>query len=140
VNVIAASDTDSVEVVFLWPNTQATSFVAFALQDGNTPARGVVATQGADFLTDSIYTVTASFVAGSGACTLSTIADTASLTQFTKFGPFTTYAVGGETCTPATATVAATAIAKQGDATVTAALESLSLSQQIIKGVRLVLP
>jgi hypothetical protein len=135
-------ESDSLQLLFFWPNTQVSSFVGLALVDATVlpspfPAAGVVS-RGGDFLTDSINTFTGSFTAVSGACSFSTIVDTVSFT-FVPGLSFPTYGIN-DTCSPAVATVTGTIISEQGDATASAALQSLAFTQQTINGVRLVLP
>ena len=129
-------NTDSIQFVIFWPNTQVSSFVGLIVEGGTIPTGAPgVGSQAGDFLSDSINTFNGTFAVAPGTCNLSAIADTSFL-----FGPFSTYAVAGETCTPATAVVTGSVISHQGDTTATAALQSLSFNQQTVNGVRLEVP
>jgi hypothetical protein len=125
---------DSLQILLFWSNTQASGFVGMVLN--NTQAQNDVGIieRGGDYLRDSVAVDTGVFSQASGACSFTTISDSA-----VYFLGLQTFGRTGYSCSPATAIVSGTILAYQGDTTASAVLQSFVFGTQTIRGVRLFL-
>jgi hypothetical protein len=136
-NWIFNNGQDSLQVGLLWKDTQADAFLGFILVNANSINDAGITARGGDYLSDSADTYTASFAEAAGLCSYTAITN---IEDSFFLGAFATYGntSGNTTCNPATATIAGSFYSASGDTTVSAALQSITISTQTINGVRLV--
>jgi hypothetical protein len=124
-NLVDSALTDSVQVVFLWSNTNVDNFLFVSVGSDNFVQDA--ATNG-DLNFDSLATTSGSVAVPSGTCQFTNIVHV--------YNPVPTYDPAQSTCTPQSATGTGT-ITFRHDTTATGAIQTVDFSSQTVAGVRL---